>query len=153
MVSLRHNAMTLQTLWRSREPVLVLRQVLVSGPITALAAVSPRRKVNIFGRCTSGPWGGRKEGLQGRNGSVNPLALRPRGTIISPWPFWLQTSGWRDGSCWTTTPRPWRCHWPTCSSCGWDLSSWGTASRCPAGPCWWSTTWSSPCSPSTCSMR
>ena len=39
----------------TREPVLVLRQVLVSGPITALEAASPRRKVAIFGRRKTGP--------------------------------------------------------------------------------------------------
>ena len=43
-----------------------------------------RRKVNIFGRRTSGPRGGRKEGPQGRKGSVNPLALHRRGTITKP---------------------------------------------------------------------
>ena len=42
------NARIKQTLRSSLEPVLVLRQVLVSGPITALAAAAPRRKVNIF---------------------------------------------------------------------------------------------------------
>ena len=67
------NARTTQTLQRSREPVLVLRRVLVSGPITALAAASPRWKVKICVRRTSGPCGGRKEGPQGSNGSVTPL--------------------------------------------------------------------------------
>ena len=43
------NARTTQTLRRSREPVLFLRQVLLSGPITALAAVPPRRKNTILG--------------------------------------------------------------------------------------------------------
>ena len=57
--------MTAQTLRRSREPVLVLRRVLMSGPITALVAV--------FGRRTSGPCGGRKECPQGSEGSVTPL--------------------------------------------------------------------------------
>ena len=52
---------------RSREPDLALRQVLVSGPITALAAASPRRGVTIFGRRTLGPCGGRNDG------SVTPL--------------------------------------------------------------------------------
>ena len=61
MLPRRRNAMTTQTLRRSSEPVSVLRQVLVSGPITARAA-SPRRTVTIFGRRTSGPCGGRKEG-------------------------------------------------------------------------------------------
>ena len=54
------------------------------GPITALVDASPRPKDKVFGRHTSGPCDGRKEGLQGRNGSVNPLALREHGTIISP---------------------------------------------------------------------
>ena len=53
-------------------------------PITALAAASPRRKVTIFRRRTSGPRGGCKDGPHGRKGSVTPLALRERGTIISP---------------------------------------------------------------------
>ena len=52
---------------------MVLRLVLVSGPITALAAASPQRKVTVSGRRTSGPHGGRKEGPQGRKGSVTPL--------------------------------------------------------------------------------
>ena len=34
----------------------------LSGPITALAAASPRLEVTIFWRRTSGPCGGRKEG-------------------------------------------------------------------------------------------
>ena len=51
----------------------------VSGPITALASASRRRKVKISGRRTSGPGGGRKEGPQGRKGSVTPLR-----TISSP---------------------------------------------------------------------
>ena len=38
----------------------------VSGSITALAAVSHRRNVHIFGRCTIG--------RKGRNGFLNPLA-------------------------------------------------------------------------------
>ena len=37
----------------------------MSGPITGLPAASPRHKVQIFGRRTSGPRGGRKEGPQG----------------------------------------------------------------------------------------
>ena len=40
---------------------MVLHLVLVSGPITALVAASPRRKVTFFGRRTSGPCGGRKD--------------------------------------------------------------------------------------------
>ena len=51
---------------------MVLRGVLASGPITALAAASPQQKVTISGRSTSGPHGGRKEGPQGRKGSVRP---------------------------------------------------------------------------------
>ena len=80
MVPRRRNAITTQTLQRSPEHVLVLRWVLVSGPITALADASPRCKVPIFGRCTSG----REEGPQGCKGSVNPLALRRRRTIAKP---------------------------------------------------------------------
>ena len=38
MVARRRNATTTLTPRRSREPVVVLRRVLVSGPITALAA-------------------------------------------------------------------------------------------------------------------
>jgi hypothetical protein len=76
MVPRRRNAMTTQTLRRSRGPVSVLRRVLVSGPITALTAK--------IGRRTSGPCGGGKEGPQGRNGSVDPLALRRSGTITKP---------------------------------------------------------------------
>ena len=84
MVPRRHNVRTAQTLRCSSEPVLVMRQVLLSEPITALAAASPQRKVTrrLQKRRTSGPCGGRKEGPQGRNGSVNPLALRQCGTII-----------------------------------------------------------------------
>ena len=78
------NARSPQTLWRSREPVLALHRAKVSGPITALAAASPRKKVTILGRRTSGPCGWRKEGPQGCNGSVNTLVLCRRGTIISP---------------------------------------------------------------------
>ena len=62
---------------------MVLHLVLESGPITALAAASPRWKVTISGRRTSGPCGGRKEGPQGRQGSVTPLVVRERGTINS----------------------------------------------------------------------
>ena len=52
---------------------MVLRLVLVSGPITALAAASPQLKVTFSGRRTSGPCGGREEGPQGRKGSVTLL--------------------------------------------------------------------------------
>ena len=38
MVPRRHNAINTEALRRSHEPVLVPRQVLVSGPIAALAA-------------------------------------------------------------------------------------------------------------------
>ena len=48
-------------------------RVSVSGSIAALAAASPQREVTISGRRTSGPCGGRKEGPQGRKGSVSPL--------------------------------------------------------------------------------
>ena len=76
---------TTQRLPRSREPVLVLRRlVLVSGPIKALAAASPRRKDKMFGRHMSGPCGGRKEVPEENYGSIIPLALRRRRTIISP---------------------------------------------------------------------
>ena len=47
MVPRQYNALTMQALRHGREPVSVLRRVLVSGPITALAAASPRRKVTI----------------------------------------------------------------------------------------------------------
>ena len=48
---------------------MVVRQVLVSGPITALR----RLNVAISVRSTSGPRSGRKEGPPGRKGSVTPL--------------------------------------------------------------------------------
>ena len=50
----------------------IARNYVVSGPIIiiALAAASPRRKVTIFGRRTSGHYGGGKEGPQGGNGFV-----------------------------------------------------------------------------------
>ena len=54
-------------------PFMVLRRVLVSGPITSLAAASPQWKVTVFGRRMSGLCGGRKEGPQGRKGSITPL--------------------------------------------------------------------------------
>ena len=42
--------MTTQRLGRSHEPVVVLRRVLVSGPITALIAASPRHaRLQFFG--------------------------------------------------------------------------------------------------------
>ena len=67
------------------EPVLVLRQVYVGVMLANQSQPLLLRRLaarlQFFGRCTSGPCGGRKEGLQGRNGSVNPLALRRRGTI------------------------------------------------------------------------
>ena len=83
-LDVKRNAMTTQSLGRSREPVLVVRRVSASGPITALATASPQRKVNVFGRHTSGPDGEGKEGPHGRNGSVNPPALRQRTTITKP---------------------------------------------------------------------
>ena len=64
MVGHRRNAMTMQSLQRSHETGLDLCRVLVSGP---------RSKVTIFGRRTSGPCCGHKEGPQGHKGSVHPL--------------------------------------------------------------------------------
>ena len=84
MVPRRRNAMTTQTARGSRKHVLLLRWALVGGPITALAAALPRRKITIFGRRAPGPWGGRKEGPQGRNRSVNPFALHRCGTKTEP---------------------------------------------------------------------
>ena len=84
MVPRSRNATTTQTLPRRPEPLWFLRGLLVSGPITALAAASPRRKVTISGRSTSGSYGGREEGPRGRKGSVSPLVLGERGTMISP---------------------------------------------------------------------
>ena len=78
MVQRSRNAMTTQPLRRSRESVLVPCWVLVSGPITALAAVSPVRK-GTSGRC-----GGRKEGPQGRKGSVTPLRCVNVGPLSAP---------------------------------------------------------------------
>ena len=75
MVPRRRNARTMPSLRRSREPALVPRRVLVSGPITALAAALHRRMVTHFGRRSLGPWGGRKE-----NGSVHQHALCRRGS-------------------------------------------------------------------------
>ena len=49
-----------------------------------IRALLPRRKITIFGRCTSCPCGGGKEGLQGHNGSVNPLVFHQCGTITKP---------------------------------------------------------------------
>ena len=83
------HAMTTQTLRRSREPVLALCRVLVKGPITALAATSPRRKVKRFGRRESGPCGGRKEVPQGRNGSINPLCVASTGNHNQPFTLYM----------------------------------------------------------------
>ena len=66
------------TLQRSREPVSLLRRVLASGPITALAAcVASTQGYNFSGAARQslpvdllGP--------QGRKGSVHPLVLRRR---------------------------------------------------------------------------
>ena len=55
-VSRRRDAMTTQTLRRGREPVSVLRGVLGSGLITALAAASRRRRVNVFWEAHVRPW-------------------------------------------------------------------------------------------------
>ena len=71
---------------------LVLRRVLVSGPITALAAVSPRRKGTIFRRRTSGPCGGRDEGPQGRNGSATSL----RCLNVGPYHNQPLTGDWKN---------------------------------------------------------
>ena len=87
MVPRRCNAMTRQTLHRSLAPVLVLRRILVSGPITALAA-DGRLKFLTFHQQSGARQAlavdarsGRKEGPQGRNGPVNPLVIRRGGTI------------------------------------------------------------------------
>ena len=48
MVPRRLDATTTQTLRRSREAVLVQSRVSARGPITALAAATPQRKVTIF---------------------------------------------------------------------------------------------------------
>ena len=58
MVPSRRSAMTTQTLRRSRDPVLVLRRVLASGPITAPKFLG--------------------------DASYGPLALRQRGTMMRP---------------------------------------------------------------------
>ena len=88
--------MTPQTLRRIPDPFLVLRRVLVSGPITALAKKKalPKNKHCLGARLHFVGGAGqalaldarrvRKEGPQGRNGSVTPLALRRRGTISKP---------------------------------------------------------------------
>ena len=83
MVLRSSNARTMQTRQRSREG-LWFCQVLVSGPMTALAAASPQHKVTIFGRRTSGSYGGHKEGPQGRKGSISPLHCVECRTINSP---------------------------------------------------------------------
>ena len=77
------NAMTKQTLQRSHGPVLVLCQVLAdqSQPLL-LRRVDGR--LQFLGGVRKALCGGRKEGPQGRNGSVNPLRLRRRGTIAKP---------------------------------------------------------------------
>ena len=59
--------MATQSFRRSREPVLALCRVYAT--------------TKHFWRRMSDPEGGRKEVPQGRNGSVNPLALRRRPTI------------------------------------------------------------------------
>ena len=53
---------------------MVLRRVLVSGPITALAAASRRHKVHIFAEAhRQALVVDARTGPQGGNGSVNPL--------------------------------------------------------------------------------
>ena len=52
----------------------------VCGPITALAAVSPQRKVTIFGRPSRQALAVDARRLAGVR---NPLAFRERGTLIS----------------------------------------------------------------------
>ena len=80
MVPRRRNAMTTQTLRRSREPVLVLRRVLVSGPNTAPSAALSRCKVKIFWRRTF------RILLAGDARRIrNPLAFRRRVTITMPY--------------------------------------------------------------------
>ena len=62
---------------------MVLRPVLVNGPITALAAASPRRNATIFGRRTSGPCGGRKEGRSVLHASVGGWPRATRRGLVS----------------------------------------------------------------------
>ena len=47
----------------------------MSGPITTLAAKSPRHKVTFSVRRTSGPCGGRKEGPQGKWKHNQPFSV------------------------------------------------------------------------------
>ena len=59
---------------------MLLRGVAVSGPITALAAASPRQKVFIYGRRPSAPRGGREEGPGGREEGPGGREEGPRWT-------------------------------------------------------------------------
>ena len=81
------NARTMQTRQRSRERFMVLRQVLVNGPM------SGPTKVRIFVRRTSGLCSGCKEGPQECKGVRKPLALCECRTIN---PFMLSTKPGRD---------------------------------------------------------
>ena len=56
----------------------------VSGPITALAAASPRRKVNLSGRRTSGPAVDARRVRKDVRGPYPLPELRLRGTRIRP---------------------------------------------------------------------
>ena len=80
--------MTTHSLRRTRGPVLVLCRVDVCVPSTNWCRVA-----GIFGRRTSVPCAGRKEGPQGRDGAVKPLALRRRPTITKPLHLVLGTGG------------------------------------------------------------
>ena len=76
MVPRRRNPRTTQTLRCGREPVLILHRVIVSGPITALAAASP---VTIFGEVHARPFVvDARRVHKDVNGSVNPYALHQR---------------------------------------------------------------------------
>ena len=76
MVPRQRNIMIMQTLRRSHEHVLVLRRVLVSGQSQALLLRHLDARLQFFGGALRPLWW-----MQGRKGSVNPLALRRHGTI------------------------------------------------------------------------
>ena len=73
MVPRRRNALTTQRLGRSREPLWVLRQALVSGPITALASTQGYNFWEALVRPS--------RRAQGRKGSVNTPELHQSRTI------------------------------------------------------------------------